>query len=999
MVYMYGLSDMWTDIFEDTDIVEAVLESATISLAEVYSYFLQRSSGISLSDIQDRYNTRIKLLLLGESDLVNPSDTSAFNIDPSIVSSLNLSNRPLLPTENLREGIDYEIVDGVLNFNKKITEYKFSQRVGSDGKWQFAVWMTDVSINDKWIDNSFGKLVGFTEEDAISNYKGFLEGIYYLYSNGPNVHFIERGVNLAMGMPYARETEEILAVLNDSGTGNYHVFTNTQTYEIPFGFNPSLSEGMYLTKGEVLTSWVEVNDYYSSGEWWYDVYLPKEVIHGVTPSELGKAEPGTTADNMMQTFLKHHMFQVLVTQPNSDPDAFSTAVRLVLYSKPAYTFPVFVWKVPLPDEEVNLESDLKYELNGILADTCISAPSVVYMDRGLENNPFVRGINWYNRVQGSGYMSTLLGYGDWPGNGGWAPEFQEIGENYLEYMTTAMRSRGDLTTPTSRGAIMRGWRGFEKTTIEGHSWPIPGNNCSPKRTTPYVFNEKSMTALYSLTSIELKDTLSIIAPDINVTDTSNKFIVTGLDLQTHYYDVVVRDRDVVVDPDVKYNILYTKNGIHEKFSHFANQSYAPHINDMPTTDGVIFISRINDRSWGVYWVNTSSVLSPTVFPVIDSDYTIAEEVYDYSDIGMEVTKSPVAVSSNTRYKDLPIPIGHASELAVFYSNTLKTDWTHSSNVLDMNTMLSVLAYAVFLPRSTYDTVFETLTYVQFESVDNNPPDATYSIVAGTQNSGGYTNGIHNTENRLTFNNGGTYESDIYSLSIGSRLISGSGYTIEVTGIVNTTTIDYVPLNCTSSDVRQFFAYPNRFKLLDTYSAYPLDITRGYFQMSEDVTYNESLFVKAENTLVFKYAAVGSRLYIEDLIPTSVDVQYLYRDTSLPRDSIHPVGTSTIQLDSDTHILLFKGSKYIPSYQYERSGTTIDLLSPSDSEVTIRYIRKATTDIISHLNRSTVASNGASFLMDRSRPDASYTDISGYTSNINRSGIYGSSPLKIPRRLR
>ena len=275
---MYGLSDFWVDMFGDKQLVETLLAGETIQLAEAYSYFLQRAAGISLEDIQDKYETRIKLLLLSEKDLVDPEDLSTFNLDPSILDIAKIANRPILPTQTLSYGIHFDISNNVLKLNKPVDELKFPVRYEIDGSWQYAVWMCDVEINDKWIDNSFGRLVNFTEDNAIFNYKSFLEGVYFLYTNGPNLAYITRGDNLAMGMPYARETEQVLDISQDEVTSNWVIFTPGSAYEIPYSYRPDLLVGDTLTKGEVLSTWVEVRDYSKSGAWWYQIYLPREVL-------------------------------------------------------------------------------------------------------------------------------------------------------------------------------------------------------------------------------------------------------------------------------------------------------------------------------------------------------------------------------------------------------------------------------------------------------------------------------------------------------------------------------------------------------------------------------------------------------------------------------------------------------------------------------------------------------------------------------------------------
>lgn len=658
LVYMYGLADFWVDMFGDKQLVETLLAGETIQLGEAYSYFLQRAAGISLTDIQDKYESRIQLLLLSESDLVDSGDKCSFKIDSSIVDISKIANRPILPTQTLSYGIHFDIEDDVLKFYRPIDELKFPVRHNPDGTWQYAIWMCDVEINEKWIENNFGRLVGFTEEDAIFNYKSFLEGVYFLYANGPNISFIERGVNLAMGMPYARSTENILDILRDEVSGNWFIFTATQQYEIPYAYRPDLYVGDTLTEGEVLSTWVEVRDHTTSGAWWYQIYLPREVLGGgEDPSALGKAVQGSTADNMMESFLKHHMFEVLITQPTSDITAFNTAKGLVLRSKPEYTYPVFVWRAAVDDEIIELEDDFVYTYLAERTDHCVSPPSIRYMDRGEDDDLFMRGTNWYNRIQGSMYAASILGYGDWPGNGGWSPQFDSIDERYLSYTSATLRTRSDTITPVNRGTVLRGWRGVPNEYREGLIWDIPASRVYGT-TGDYQINERSLTPLYLMSRAELVDKMMTVDPRFKIGDRNN-FVISGLDLVDVYDTWMLRNEQSEPNEDTDYKFGYSNGDLDIAFSPFAYQTYTPSRDDMydnegmPIIDGVIFITRSTDSSWSCQWVRTVIATSPTLFPIEDQDHTRAIEEYAFEDFGNEYGNYGISINAEVSMTQTP----------------------------------------------------------------------------------------------------------------------------------------------------------------------------------------------------------------------------------------------------------------------------------------------------------------------------------------------------------
>jgi hypothetical protein len=736
LVYMYGLSDFWVDMFKDTQLVEALLSSQTIQLAEAYSYFLQRSAGISLTDIQDKYQTRIKLLLLSEDDIVTEGDYTSFKIDPSLVSISKISNRPILPTSTLTYGIHFDIDENVLKFHKPIGELKFPVRYKSDGTWQYAIWMSDVEINERWIDNTFGRLVGFTEDDAIFNYKSFLEGVYFLYTNGPNISNIERGVNLAMGMPYARETEEVLDVAKDEISGNWIVLTSNYSYEIPYAYQPDISVGDIITENSVLSTWVEIKDYSNSGAWWYQIYLPREVLgEDVDPYTLGLAVEGSPGDGMMNTFLKHHMFEVLITQPSSDITSYNTTRNLVLQSKPEYTYPVFVWKASIGDEYIEMEEELTYNYKSSLRDTCISPPSIRYMDRSDSNSQFSRGINWYNRVQGSTYAASLLGSGDWPGNGGWAPQFESISDRYKAYMAVTFRNRGDRVSSSNRSTIIRGWRGVNQENFDGITWRVKAADVYGSNSDLYV-SERNLTPLYLMNLTEFTNKMLSIDSRFRL-GSRKKVAISGLNLVEAYDKWMIRNSDVTSDESEVFNFFNSPEDLDGEFSIFTHQTYVPKRSDMydmegnPITDGTLLITRTTDNSWACQWVRTRVAVAPTMFPIEDQDHTRAIETYSSSSIGSDIHGRGVSINS---------------EVGIVQTRELSEGPQDAILIID-GLYTPISEYTVRVDKSRYESIDyqnEGDNYIELDTLDRsfleipNPPEVLgYTVYDKAPNDGLY----------------------------------------------------------------------------------------------------------------------------------------------------------------------------------------------------------------------------------------------------------------------
>ncbi|CAM0066091.1 hypothetical protein VPHD148_0015 [Vibrio phage D148] len=944
LIYMYGLSDFWSDIFGDTQLVEAVLASSTISMAEVYSYFLQRAAGISLTDISERYSTRIKLFLIDESSALD-DDNTTFPLDGEFESSPKISNRPILPSQTLENDVHYEILDGSIRFAKPISEYKFAARNTTAGTAEYALWLCDVEVDENWIDNSFGRLVGFTEEDAIFNYKSFLEGVYYLYSNGPNIAYIERGINLAMGMPYARASEVILDIRQDAVTGNWLVFTDTMAYELPYGYRPELEVEDSLTENEVLTTWVEIKDWVRNGDWWYDVYLPREVLGSLSdPIELGRCTPGSTGDKMMQNFLKHHMFEVLITQPNGDEQSFNTARNLVLRAKPEYTYPIFVWKAPIEDEIIDIQDDLTLSLTLDLEDTCVSPPSIRFMDRSVHpippnpddpydpsepwdptnpklpeddygHDPFIRGKHWYNRNQGSMYAATLLGYGDWPGNAGWAPEFSSVSNNYLSYMDSLMRTRGDAISPINRSTVTRGWRGHVQNrdiagnplddTPDGIEWSVPGNKTIPGSPNGEKINERDLTPLYMLSTSELVEKIRTIKPRFQLLKDDFRFVLTGLNLASLYETFMIRNAAVLdTDMDEDYNFTFTEGGLDIKFSPFANQAYVPKRSEMyredgsPITDGKLFVSKNTNAVWTVQWVRDSITSAPTLYPIEDQDHLQAIEVYDQNDIGNEYAHIDKYINKGQQNILSPVVLGSEGTL-----------------------LLTEGGY--FKPSYTYDVADDGINV---------------TLVSSTESDGNASWIPYSYDERILLAGGDTYQ-------IPEELVS-------------------------KEDV--FLAYSPVSSSYEFLSDYTLTSTPGS----------------------------GSIITLGSSLPTGGDLIVVYTDRGVaPEEDLFIPAGSEYTIQPGYTVKILTEGKVLPDRDYLINDTTLTFNEVPTADFIVRYYPTLSYTLQSSFNRSSVQRNEARMLMDRGRPNGEYDDFWDGTDDSGTPNVYmnrsGKAWLEVP----
>lgn len=367
MTFLYGMSDFWVSMFQDPEILNVLIEGNSFISSEIYNKFLQLSSGICLDDVQVSTNSQIKLVLLASSAAVQ-GEVETYDLPEKISEARCIANRALLPTSTLEEGVDFYIdyeagVNGQIRFARPLASSKMVYRVLADGSREYALWFIDAKIDEDLIYEHFAKFIGVNQpERSTENFKNLVYGLYYLYTNGPNLDLMRRGLNLALGIPLARDDETVLEIRKYPNTDQWLVIADSNSYLIPYGLEPSVAEGDVLSVGEELASWVEVKDYVNDGDWWINYMIPAKLLPHVPnddPSRNRYATEGSYADWIMRNYLKNHTFLVNVrTVGFRNIQSFEQLSDIIKSVKPTHTTPIYVWTVPTATEELILEDDL-----------------------------------------------------------------------------------------------------------------------------------------------------------------------------------------------------------------------------------------------------------------------------------------------------------------------------------------------------------------------------------------------------------------------------------------------------------------------------------------------------------------------------------------------------------------------------------------------------------------------------------------------------------------
>ena len=408
MTYLHGLGDFFSMMFEDTSVSNLLLEGSTLVASEVYSRFLQLTSTLSLKDIQTATGSQVELLLLNSTDLVGGTLTE-YVLPKSFLSARYIANRPLAPTELLETSVDFSITDsGTVVFARPIESYAISSRLLPDGSTkQYALWMVDAHLDEQLVSTYFGNLIGLVPESSTERFANLVYGLYYVYTQGPTLDILRKGMNVVLGIPLARMNETVLDIRAYLQTDQYLVITDQNQYLVPYGLPPSVTVGSTLSIGDELAKWVEVKDYINDGDWWLNLYIPRSLVPTLPPGEDARyATAGSSMDYIMRNYLKTHSFLVNVNVGAfKNTQQFTELFSIIKRAKPSYTQPIYVWSVDQTEDfllddslTIGLSNDSEEDVGG----------GYEHMTRGSQH-ALLRGVSRYIRFNAPKSIKPLLG--------------------------------------------------------------------------------------------------------------------------------------------------------------------------------------------------------------------------------------------------------------------------------------------------------------------------------------------------------------------------------------------------------------------------------------------------------------------------------------------------------------------------------------------------------------------------------------------------------------
>ena len=650
MAYMYGISDFWSTIFEGADKIDLLLEAGAQQSSDIYDRFLQLTSTLSLSEIQTTINSQLKLVVLKSSDLV-PGTTTTYYLPETIISASFIMNRPLLPTLTLENGTHFDINDAgtEITLFEKVESLNFPRR-NVNGEEEYSLWFSDVKVDEQLISRYYGKLIGLNPSESTEKFKNFVYGLFYLYSRGPNLALFKKGLNLALGLPLARDYETVLDIRKYLETDQFIVITDLNQYVIPYGVTPTVSEGEQLVPSQEIANWVEIKDWDSDGKWWINLYIPESVLPYQPAGQSDRyAKEGSYLDEIMLGYLKTHTFLINVNVTSfKDIQSFQELYDIIYRVKPTYTIPLYIWSVPI-DEIIPLEDSFSaLRLNSEWCEN-LSAPISRMIRGNTDPNLYLyRGCPQFIRFNVSSYTAEITGGSDLINGttrdfqGGHVTGFINYKHQYESSTPQPELDKAWVRALFNRSDIVQRWK---KSMVKFSVDPVYSDDSGVgvKGLPINLQSGMRMIPLYVLSHVDLnKKSITLGTGEV----TTNKWVFEFFkpSVSASYINQLAINDTRLLDYSTaikaNFTTLFTKAGGVGTLTKAGNcippaidaYQYGPvSSSDIQPYDYVVAI-RIYDYSWGVYWITNNQTIN--AYPYI--------ETHDYDSLSLSISSSKIS---------------------------------------------------------------------------------------------------------------------------------------------------------------------------------------------------------------------------------------------------------------------------------------------------------------------------------------------------------------------
>jgi hypothetical protein len=323
-----GLGDFWNIFLTDKELIKSEIQINEFTLAKAFFKFLRVVLQSNIQDFppfDEDIWVPIKLKCYKDAFEIKTAHKDPFTgnfikgyvveLDYQYNDIVDLYNRIVYPDVIYKENYDYlfrklklikynqEVTVPCLIFKDKIIENELldkAELVDTDGNiyYEIILWASKIQLNNNDLYNQYGRFVAGFVPNTLS-YKAFVEGLWYFYIKGPSINRITAAVNLIMGFPITRYSDEVIKSIVRSDL-SITIATNKTEYVVPREaiLQSNIVVGNTLDSFSPIVNAVYIEDYLIKPDWWNHMNLSSsdftpspELMPGYSPVMLKNSIP------------------------------------------------------------------------------------------------------------------------------------------------------------------------------------------------------------------------------------------------------------------------------------------------------------------------------------------------------------------------------------------------------------------------------------------------------------------------------------------------------------------------------------------------------------------------------------------------------------------------------------------------------------------------------------------------------------------------------------
>lgn len=345
--YLNFLSDFWTTVWGDGKLLSAVVGTQIEILNRLYLQAVAAAAPDYIDELPIFREDFWHVFALDSKE-----GETTFELPATYVEVPFLYNKVYNPTLVLRQDVDYTVVQQDGKTYVKFPEPPFAnaampiQDLGD--RKRIALFAPKVYTDERDLEQLFGHLTGIVKPTS-EQYRQLIKGILFIYVQGPVLHLLNAGLNLACGYPLSRDDDRVIGIAHDA-TDHLIATEKGHTYRVPLIAQLSVEVGSPLKANSTFIQDIRVMDHKSEPMWWRGgpdgprrgprvvTYLSEDLVPQMDSFLRDDEE---VIDYMFETYLKWSVMGLKVNQLalSQNFEAVEDFFRILYEMKPTYVSP------------------------------------------------------------------------------------------------------------------------------------------------------------------------------------------------------------------------------------------------------------------------------------------------------------------------------------------------------------------------------------------------------------------------------------------------------------------------------------------------------------------------------------------------------------------------------------------------------------------------------------------------------------------------------------